>query len=251
MKIGLVLSGGGARGLAHIGVLMALEESGITPNFISGSSAGAMIGAFYAAGYSIGDIRDIVLNNSIFHFNDFAWSKTGLLKTSSNEGILRKYFKDHTFETLKTPLYISATDIMNAEVIVFSSGDLVKAILSSSAIPVLFEPVKYMDKLLIDGAAMSCFPVAPLINRCDTIIGVYVNPVKKTNKVLSMMDIVDRGIHLALYNEVLLKKGACNLFIEPPALQDYSMFDFNKTQELIEIGYQYTKQLISEKGFKG
>ncbi|HET6990766.1 MAG TPA: patatin-like phospholipase family protein, partial [Bacteroidia bacterium] len=240
---------GGARGIAHIGVIKALEEAGIKPDFISGTSAGAMIAAFYAAGYSTDEMEKIVSQSNIFHFRDFAWSKAGLLKSRTNEKMIGNYFKKRSFDLLKIPVFISAVDIVKGEVVVFSSGNIVKSLLASFAIPVLFEPVRYKNKTLIDGSAASCFPVEPLIGKCDHIIGVYVNPVRKTNRKLNMNTIFERGFHLALYNEVRLKKKYCDVYIEPPDLNDYSMFDFKKSKKLVDIGYNYArrfkKQLIN------
>ncbi len=240
MKIGLVLSGGGARGFAHIGAIKALEEFGVKPNIISGTSAGAAVGALYAAGYNIDEIESIFTENSFLKFNDFAWSRSGLLSTNSNEKTFRKYLHHRTIESLEIPLYIAATDIMNACLTLFSKGDIVTAILASSAIPFLFEPIQYQDKTYIDGGAINCFPIEPLLNQCDAIIGVYVNSVQKTNRKLGMMEIFDRSFHLALYNEVSEKKEKCTVYIEPPELQNYSMFDFKKSKEIINIGYDYT-----------
>ncbi len=239
-RIGLVLSGGGARGIAHIGVLKALEELGIKPDVISGTSAGAAIGAFYAAGYSPVQIEEIILNNRFFHFLDLAWNASGLLSAHSNEKMFRKYLNHRSFKDLTIPLYISATDLLSGETIFFSSGDVVNAVLASSAIPMIFEPVKYKRHLLIDGSSISCFPAEPLAGQCESMIGVYVNPTHKIKMISGMLNIADRGFHLALYTDVKLKKPLCNVFIEPPALIDYSMFDFKKVAELVSIGYEYT-----------
>lgn len=244
-RIGLVLSGGGARGLAHLGVLKALEKFDIKPVIISGTSSGAVIGAFYAAGYPIDEIVDIISKNTIFHFGDFAWSKSGLLASAANEKMYRKYFKHKSFEDLKLPLYISATDILAGKTIYFSSGDVVKPMLASTAIPAIFEPVKYKNHLLIDGSALSGLPVEPLLKRCEVIIGSYVNPVNPIKNISGMLNIFDRGYHLTSYKDVKEKKEYCDLFLEPPALINYTMFDFKKAKEIIEIGYKYT---IKQKG---
>lgn len=222
-KLGLVLSGGGARGIAHIGILKVLEELGVKPDIISGTSSGAIIGAFYAAGYSITEITDIIKSNSIFHLSDMAWSTSGVLKMKANEKMYRKYFKKDSIQDIKIPLYISATDILSGKSVFYSSGDIVNAIIASSAIPVIFEPVKYKNRLLIDGSATSCFPIEPLMNKCDTIIGVYVNPVKKVRTISGMINIFDRGFHLSLYKDVQQKKAYCDLFIEPPLLTGHTM----------------------------
>lgn len=238
--IGLVLSGGGARGIAHIGILQALEELGVKPDIISGTSTGAAIGAFYTAGYTVSQIKEIILTNHFFRFSDFAWSSSGLLSTEGNEEMFRKYFKHKSFNDLKLPLYISATDILAGKTIFYSDGDVVKVILASSALPLVFKPVKYKNRLLIDGSAISCFPIEPLIKRCDTIIGAYVNPIGKIKNISGIKNIFDRGVHLALYKDVEKKKEYCDLFIEPPALLNYNMFDFKYGKDLLKIGYCHT-----------
>jgi NTE family protein len=119
MKLGLVLSGGGARGIAHIGVLKALEEFEIKPDMISGTSSGAIIGAFYAAGFSIPEITDVIKTNKVFRFADLSLSTSGFLKTKSNEEMFRKYFKKKIFQELDIPLFISATDLLNGKTLRF------------------------------------------------------------------------------------------------------------------------------------
>lgn len=244
--MGLVLSGGGARGLAHLGVIKLLEENNIRPDLISGTSAGALMGAFYAAGYGIEEIAAIIRKSSLFHLSSLAWSKAGLLKGNSNEKLLRSHLGKRRLEDLQIPLYISAVDIMKGEVVTLNQGDLVKALLASSAIPVLYEPVKVKNRLLIDGSALECFPTEPLLKKCDALLGVYVNPVKPTAKKLNMMEIFDRGYHLTVYHEVERKKQHCQVYLEPPELSRYGMFDLKKADEIIEIGYKAAKAAQSK-----
>lgn len=237
-RTGLVLSGGGARGIAHLGVLKALEEIGVKVDLVSGTSCGAIIGAFYCAGYSVNDISKFIKNNSIFHFKSIAWSTSGLLKPEANEKIYLQYFPQRSFDTLKIPLDISASDLLSGKTVVLSSGDLVTSIAASSAIPVLFEPVKYRGYMLTDGSATSCFPVEPLLGKCNNIIGVYVNPIEQLKEISGITGIIDRGIHMALHGEFTHKKALCSIVIEPADLKKYGMFDFGKVDELIDIGYR-------------
>jgi len=245
-KIGLVLSGGGTRGLAHLGVLKALAEMGIKPDIISGTSSGAIIGVLYSAGYSLEAIAEIFKINKIFQFNNLAWNNSGLLKSESCEKICKLYLKKKSFEDLQIPLIISATDILKGKTLFFSSGNLPKIIAASSALPVLFEPVRYKSHLLIDGSTISCFPVEPLVRRCNFIIGSYTNPVNEIKVITRITQLIDRSIHLCLLNDVNQKKNYCDLFIEPPLLTNYSMFDFKKVDEIREVGYEYTMGMKNE-----
>lgn len=237
-KIGLVLSECGARGIAHIGVLKALEELNMKPDIISGTSFGAIIGAFYAAGYSIPEITDIVTRNTIFHLRDLAFSHDGLFHL--NENTFRRYFKKKTIEELKIPLYISAIDLSRGTPVVYSKGDIAKAIIASLAIPILFQPVKHRQTHLINGGFTNSFPIEPLVGKCDFIIGVYANPLVKLRIVSGRINVFDRKYYLSVYKDVQFKKSLCDLFIEPALLVKYRIFNFKEANELIEIGYQYT-----------
>ena len=243
MKLGLVLSGGGARSIVHIGVLKALEEFGIKPDVISGTSTGAVIGAFYSAGYSLLKMMDIIVKNKIFHFSDFAWSKAGLLKTKSLEKMYGRYFKKYSFETLSIPLHVAATNIITCEPNYFSSGNLVKVIVVSSAIPVVYEPVKYKNELFLDGGIMDNLPIEPIRKKCNAIIGVHVNPINKSIRQGTMNQILDKRFHLVIYSRIKLKEKQCDVFIEPPLLSKYGMFELEKAKEMVVIGYNYTINL--------
>jgi NTE family protein len=132
-NLGIVLSGGGARGIAHLGVLKALEEIGVKPDVISGTSAGAIVGSFYASGHKPEEILDIVLNTTLFSSLRPALGR-GFLRMDRAELIYKKHLAPATFENLKTPLYISATNIINGEAVYFNEGDLILPIMAASSI---------------------------------------------------------------------------------------------------------------------
>jgi len=137
------------------------------------------------------------------------------------------------------PVYLSAADIQSGQVVVLSEGDVVSAVLASSAIPILFEPVVRNGKLLIDGSAGDCFPVDSLVGKCEVLIGSYVNSVTATERKLEMSAIFDRGFHMSLQTEIIKKREMCSLYLSPDLLTNYSMFDFEKAQEIFEIGLAY------------
>jgi len=244
---GLVLSGGGARGFAHVGVLKALQELGIKPEMISGVSSGAVMGAYYAAGFSFDDIIKIVQQTELFHFRDLSILKPGLFTINTVKKCLEKQLKNLTLEQLRIPLIVSATDFREGKSVYFSKGDLVEALLASSAIPVLYQPVIMNEQLLVDGGLVNNFPVEPLLNVCDTIIGVHVNPLRTVNKNnLNIPTVIDHSFHLAIMNSVRRKQQQCTLFIEPAELIRYGMFDMNDAEAIAAIGYQCTMGLGKE-----
>lgn len=245
-KIGIVLSGGGARGIAHLGVLKALEEFGIKPSVISGTSAGAIAGAFYAAGYSLTEIKKIVEQNDVFNFSNILIKKQGIFAMKGFEKMYQTYFPKNSFNDLQIPLYVTATDILKGEAVCFSSGNLSLALMASSCIPVVFQPVQFDGTYYVDGGVINNFPVEPLINQCDVIIGSHVNSIKTEASEIHMTNIIDRCFHLALSNTVRDKKSNCHLFIEPPNMSQFSIFDIKKSDEIFEYGYTYTNTLEKE-----
>jgi NTE family protein len=238
-KIGIVLSGGGARGVAHLGILKALEEFGIKPSILSGTSAGAIAGAFYAKGYSIAEILKIVKEGHFFGFSNMAMERKGLFSMKGFAKIYSEYFPQNSFEELNLPLYIAATDILNGEITYFSTGDLSRSIMASSCVPLVFKPISINGTQYIDGGVLNNFPIEPLIGQCDKIIGIDVNSIKKEEKEISIKNILDRSFHLALSTSMRSKIEKCDLFIQPPNMSQFGMFDMKKIQKIYDYGYTY------------
>ncbi|MCS7202444.1 MAG: patatin-like phospholipase family protein [Dictyoglomus sp.] len=177
IKIGLVLGSGGAKGLSHIGVLKILERENIKIDCISGSSIGAIIGGFYAKGYSSKDLEDIALSISkkdIYEFIDFSPSLQGIIKGDKILNFLRNFLGDIEFSQLKVPFLAVAVDLITGEKIVFTKGKVISAIRGSISIPVIFQPYPFDNKLLIDGGVLSPLPVEELkeFQKPDIIIGI-------------------------------------------------------------------------------
>jgi NTE family protein len=240
MKIGLALSGGAARGVAHIGIIKALEEIGIKPGTISGVSAGAIVGAYYAAGMTTAEMLKIAAKTNLFSIKAFRLGKAGLFKPTSLKRELEKHFNGLTFEQLKIPLTVVATDIIKVESCYFSTGELVPVLLATSAIPMIYVPVEYRGKMLVDGGLLNNLPVEPLTDfGCNAIIGCHVNPIDKTVEHIRFRSVIDRSIHIAIGVSVREKMKDCTLFIEPPALSHFGIFDMNKVEEIAKAGYDY------------
>src|ERR1700741_305047 len=176
MRTGLVLSGGGARGFAHIGVVKALQEKNISFDMISGTSAGSMIGVFLADGFSPDEIIEIFKEYELLGILNFLSWKPGLLSFDKLKKLLQNNLRNRTFEKLRMPFFVAATDYRNGEQKVFDSGDLIEPILAASSIPMLFNPV-YINKIpYVDGGISSNLPIEPLEVKVERLIGVHVNP---------------------------------------------------------------------------
>ncbi|WP_411030495.1 patatin-like phospholipase family protein [Spongiimicrobium sp. 3-5] len=247
-KIGLVLSGGGYRAAAHAGAIKALEEHAIYPDMVSGTSAGALVGALYAAGYSPQEIVAVLKKIKLFSFSRYALGKPGFVDTDTFKEFLLEYLPDNDFQTLQKRLYITATDLVNGTAKIFTKGDLISAILASSAFPGVFTPVIIDNTLYSDGGIVDNFPVDPLKNKCDELYGVYVSPVKKMNmeEFRHSYNVVDRALHLKMHRNSVAKFPICNLVIYPDKLGDYGLFSPNHLDEIFEIGYSATKMELEK-----
>lgn len=240
-KIGLVLGGGGARGLCHIEFLKVLDELGLKPSIISGTSMGAIIGAMYAAGMSGNDISDLLRKINfkvLLKMLDFSiLSRKSLIKGKGVEEFLKTHIPAETFEELNIPLKIVATDFWRRTDIVFDSGELIPAIRSSIAIPALFEPVVVEDRVLVDGGISNNLPIDVVRKECDILIAIDVSgkktvPIKP--KIPSWFDnIMDTFVILqSSVIEYQLKIYRPEIYIKPDLI-DFDILDFEKADKIL------------------
>jgi len=245
-KIGLALSGGAARGVAHLGVVKALYEKDIRPDCIAGTSIGAIAGALLADGHDPEELLGIFMEKRLISYLGITFGKIGLLKMSGLSDALEKHLKAKKFEDLKIPLYITCTNLNSGKVEYFSEGKLVEKVIASASIPGLFTPVKINDALYADGGILDNLPVSPLKARCKKIIGVHVNFTGPEDEIGSAMSIVERAFHLSIGARISEIAKDCDLFIEPEELQNYRLMDMSVAQEMFDIGYKKAKKVLEE-----
>ncbi|HZX58428.1 MAG TPA: patatin-like phospholipase family protein [Mucilaginibacter sp.] len=245
MTTGLVLSGGGTRGVAHLGVLQALDELGIRPSIISGTSSGALLGALYSAGNSPKKILKMVKEHSSSSLIKMILSPGGLFSVSGLTEILKSGGVGEDFEKLLVPLFVTATDINGGNPVTFSKGPLYNVLIGAASIPALFTPVKCGDQYLVDGGVMNNFPVECIRDKCDRIIGSYVNKIyPEKAKKLTRMQILDRCFHMAVAHKVAEQAQYCDVLLEPD-LSRYSMFEMTHADKMFKIGYKTAMENIS------
>lgn len=243
-KIGLCLSGGGALGLAHIGVLKALEDSGIKPNVISGASIGAIIGALYANGMTPNQIYAAIEKNKMYSVLNIIKlignGPGGVSDTEKVRNILEKYLQHNSFDSLKMPFYLSMTSLNKADwVVVGQGGDLISHILASMSIPGVFNPTPIDGDYYIDGGIMNNLPVEPLTGNCDVIIGIDVHFLFPLAEPINSSAKMVLWSYSAMMKEMQKKRvAACNYYIPVLGLQDYNPADFKNYKEFYNIGYQ-------------
>jgi NTE family protein len=245
-KVGLVLSGGGARGFAHLGVIEALNEAGIFPDIISGTSAGALVGVLIADGYTPKEILKLMNLNSRLDFMRPALPREGLLQINAVLKILKCSLRAKTFEELKIPLFVTATDLNNGKAEYFSKGDLFDPVMASASIPVLFQPVVINNFQYVDGGVLDNLPLKPIEKKCKVLIGSFVNPIGYMEKVSGLINIAERTFMLSMTKELLEKSKKFDLFVAPEQLKNYKILDPEKADELFSVGYQSTIKKIKE-----
>ena len=258
VKIGLVLSGGGAKGLMHIGVLEALLENNIEPDIISGTSAGSIIGAVYASGYSPEYMLKMAEQTSLFKIlRAIRFPGVGIVKMDYLQNRLEEVILKDNFESLKIPFYVCATNLNAGRAVMFSEGRLIDKITASCAVPWLFKPVMIDGQMYADGGITNNLPAIAIRDKCDILIGSNVKPklrVESNKDLDSWMGITQRCFDLAMWANVKQNVKVLDVYIASEKLLDMSVFELRRTKEMIEIGYEETlthisniKNLIKEK----
>ncbi len=243
-KTGLVLSGGAARGFAHAGVMKALREKNISPDVISGVSAGSIAGAFFADGYEPDEILDIFQKKKVFEFVRLSFTGSGLLDISGLKKVLEDHLHARKIEDLKTSFYVCVTNFRTGKPEYLNKGDLVSTVVASSSIPVLFKPAKINHRIYFDGGVTDNLPVEPIRDRCKKIIGVHVNPVGEEEFESGLVKIAARSFHVSVASGIEQKKEFFKYFIEPQELRKYLMMDVSKGKEMFNAGYREAIKIL-------
>ncbi|GAB3960695.1 patatin-like phospholipase family protein [Spirosoma harenae] len=246
MKIGLVLSGGGARGIAHLGVIKALQEMGIRFDQIAGTSAGAITGALIAQGYSPDESLKIIESSAFVRHIRPAWNRMGLLRLDTIVDIYKKYIPHDTFEELQIPLHVVAVDLNAGEQVVFDQGELIRPVLASCCLPGIFEPMLINKRQFVDGGVLNNLPVDVIEHKVDFLIGSHCNVLGPRKPIQSMRGVIERSLVLAVQSKTKDRFARCNVLIEAPQLAQYTTTDISKSRDLFRIGYQYTRSMADD-----
>lgn len=274
-KIGLVLSGGGAKGLAHVGVLKEIDKAGIQIDYIGGTSMGAIVGGLYATGYTAEQIEKLIIEAN---FNELLQDKTprkdiplfdkdhqekyaltlpirkgniGLPKAISGGQNVQNFFAElfapvHNvtdFSKLPIPFFCIATDIETGEKVILEKGSLASSVRASGAFPSLLEPVEINGRLLVDGGIANNFPADEIKKRgADIIIGLDVqNKLAGKEKLSSVVSILNQIIGFQIYEKSESQKKIIDVYIHPN-VKEHSVISFGASKEIIEAGYKEAKK---------
>jgi len=245
--VGLALSGGTAKSLAHIGVLQALEEAGIGVDCLAGTSGGAIVGAVYAAGFGIADLTEIAHKLRWRHLARFTFPKLGLLNNSGVRSFLTELLGDVTFDDLRMPMAIVGTDFLSGEKVVFRSGKVADAAMISSSIPNVFEPVELNDTLYVDGGLVEYLPVETVREFGPQVViavnlGYREGPSPRPG---NLLHVAMQVVGIAARQNARISESRADIVIRPPAAS-FPSFDLMASAKLIEVGYVETKKRIPD-----
>jgi NTE family protein len=235
--ISLALGGGFARGIAHIGVLKVLEEENIPINFVAGTSVGALIGAAYCSGLSVQELEEVASHVRFKHFARWTLSRYGFASNQRMIGFLNSVLKVKTFEELRIPLAVAATDFSTGEGVVFRSGPLVDPVRASCAYPGMFLPVRIDGRLLIDGMLAHAVPTQPLREMSnDRVLAVNLKG-KWTGREgpRHLFDVIGQCFAIAQEMNCKVWRSAADLVVEPD-VSEYKYDDFEHSAALVSSG---------------
>lgn len=244
--LGFALGAGGARGIAHIGFLKAMEEAGIRPDYISGSSMGSIVGACFAKGMTADEMKEVVCRlkaGDIVDLGILPLNKLGIIKWTKVRRILSSHLKDCTFDDLKIPFSCVSVDVIAGELVELNEGSVVDAILASSSIPSVFRPVEKDGKLLVDGGMLCRVPVRQVKQMgADVVVAVDVlGPCTRAENIPNLFSLITR-----LYDIMDAKRTAeahrrhrriVNLWLEPD-MGDVSQYKLKYHDSAYEAGYE-------------
>ena len=256
-RVGVALSGGSARGIAHIGVLKALIENEIPIDCISGTSAGAIVAAVYAFDVPLDALIEKAKKLSWYSISGFPNLKLGLVPNNALEKIIEEFVGSADISKARIPLAIVATDIESGEKVVFRKGKVALAARASACLPGLFVPVEVDGRKLVDGGVTENLPLEPLLEMgADISIGVHVTRWHSRKKVNNILDVVSNAIDILADYQKDIPGRFVDVVIEPD-LGAYSSSDFKKADEMVDIGYRAAvrkipeiRRLLEEKGTK-
>lgn len=245
-RYGVAFGGGGARGFAHIGVIMALEEYGIHPGIISGVSAGSVAAVLYGAGLSASDM--IKCFSDCLKFADYTdWSipKEGFFKLDKFGKLIESWLPVRYLEDLNIPTIVCATNLDKGTSVGWCKGEIVPRVLASCSIPIVFNPVKINGVNYVDGGVLRNLPAWVIRDYCKVLIGSNCSPLNRDYRYkTSIIDIAERTFALMSKANVNQDMNLCDLLIMPQIISKSKTFDLSNLEKNIKIGYDAGREVL-------
>lgn len=244
--VGVALGSGGARGFAHLGVLKMLVEHNIPIHCVAGSSMGALIGAFFAAGLEMEQMYKLAKVFKRKYYLDFTVPKMGFVTGNRVKELIKAFTKNKKIEELSIPLSIVATDLNEGKKVVFSKGSVAEAVRASISIPGIFVPVQIDGMLLVDGGVVDRVPVSVAKDMgADIVIAVDVSDVKRNEKITSIFDVIMQSLDIMQDELVHHRKIASDIMIRPK-VEQFSSRAFTNIEEILKKGEEEAEKHVDE-----
>jgi len=242
----LILSGGGIRGMAHIGFIKALQEHGITIDRVSGASAGSLVGALFCNGNSTEDMLEFFKETPLFRYNYFSINKPGLIDTDRYYSVLKGYLMHDSFEELATPLHVAATNLQEGYLREFHSGPLIRPLLASASLSPVFSPVEIEGQLYADGGILSNFPLEFVADKAHRFIGSNTTELSSLSSkhLRNALQLTARVSSLMIYSRTKEKLQRCDFYIQPSGLKKIGFLDKSGIEKAYTIGYEEGSRAI-------
>ena len=246
--LGLALSGGGAKGFAHIGVFKAFEQFGLHPDILSGVSAGSIAAALYGAGLTPEDIIECFTEaSSLDDFTEWSIPKYGFMKLDRFGKLLERWLPVRNLEDMKIPTVICATDFDHAKSVGWGKGEIVPRVLASCCIPIIFNPIKINGVNYVDGGVFRNLPAWAIREYCTDLYGINCNPMKRaTQGRPSIIDIAYRSFQLMMKANVPQDIRLCDHVIEIENMSTVKTFDLKGLHKGVAIGYDTTCRALEK-----
>jgi len=230
--------------MAHLGVLQYLFEKGYTVQAVSGTSAGAVIGAFIADGFHPAEVGELILTHIKRLPVNRHHLKQGLLNINFLRDLVRNNLRTGKIEDLPIPYFANATNYSTGRGATFTTGSIVDVVIASASIPVVFPPTIIDGIPYVDGGLSCNFNVAPLKKFSFPVVGVFVNPLVPFDPKASLIAQSDRVVHLTLREMILDDIPLCDVYLEPPALNRFTVLNVRSLRIIRDIGYQFAKEML-------
>lgn len=245
-KIGLAFGSGGARGFAHLGAIKVLKDEGIPIDFIAGSSMGALVGCFYAAGLDIDRLYKLAKVFRRKYYLDFTVPKMGFIAGKRVKELIRIFTHGKNIEDLEIPMKVVATDLMTGEKVLFDRGSIADAVRASISIPGIFVPEKLNGRLLVDGGVVDRVPVSVVKEMgADIVIAIDVSQVKINTEITSIYDVIMQSLDIMQMELVANREIVSDIMIKP-RVEMFNSRAFTNIEEIIHIGEIETKKHIDQ-----
>ena len=249
-RIGLVLSGGGARGFAHAGALQALEEMGVRPDAIAGVSAGSVVSVLYASGMKPLEILKVFADAKFSDFAEIGVPREGFFSMDGFKNFIRSHVSCKDISDLPLPTQVCATDLLANKAVAFAEGDIGECVAASCSIPIVFKPVRIGGVTYVDGGVVANLPAWALRDKCKYLIGINCSPLPKRKQPASIIDVAQLTYDILVKTNTIPQMELCDLAVNVDDIATYKVFNLKEINRVFRAGYDSTMQQLLDAGFR-